>query len=470
MSHVVRQDIDAVNAQIVVTLTADDYGKKIKDQIKNYSKNAQIKGFRPGKAPIEVIKKMYGKSLMVDIVNNEVSKHLHQYLDNNKDTAFIGQPIFSLDQEPMDLSLEAPKDVVVRFDIGLAPQFELQGLDKNTTLDFYDVLIAEEKIDEEVAKIRKDAATFYTLERIEADSDYISLRLSFEKDGETKNNSFGILAEDLTPEAREVLNTKQVGDTFTFNLYNLEQESTDDNVKAYFLGLSKEDDASALGTDFDLTVESISNRKEAELDQAFFDKYFGEGNVSNETDMRAVVKQAIVHNLYLPNVNSLIYRNLQQVLMDKNQLELPEAFLKRWLATTNEKNTPELLDEEFPHFIKSLKWSMIRQKIAEQGQIKVTDEELREFYKSRIRQYLGGNENKELEELLANQIMEDENKYNELLEDFLTNATFSYAASQVTLVPNPIEEVEFKALIAALSAKGQDAESQEVLAEEIEEA
>lgn len=470
MSHVVRQDIDALNAQIIVTLTADDYGKKIKDQIKKYSQNAQIKGFRPGKTPPSLIQKMYGKSFMVDIVNNEINEHLSKFMEAHKEVMFMGQPILSLEQEPMSLSLENPKDVVTRFDIGIEPVFELQGLDESTKLSFFDVQVPDSLVEEEVARIRKQAATEQTLNSIKYENDYITVNVVFEKDGETKENSFGILAQDLTEEARAVFNTKVVGNKFTFNLYNLEQESTDDNVKTYFLGLTKEDDVTELGTDFEIEIKSIMNRKEADLDQAFFDKYFGEGQVSSEEEMYKIIRQVIFQQQYLGTVEGLLFRDLQQVLMEKNPIELPQAFLKRWLMSVDKKNTPELVEADFDKFAENLKWTIIRRKIIAAANIQVTDEGLRNYYKMRVRGYLGGVENEQLENMMADRLMEDEKQFNDLLEDFLTDAAFNYARLKVELIPLPISAEEFKTLTAALSNKNnadEEGEPLEVVAEEI---
>lgn len=470
MSHVVRQDIDALNAQIIVTLTADDYGKKVKDQIKKYSQNAQIKGFRPGKTPPGLIQKMYGKSFMMEIINNEISERLNKFLEENRDTKLIGQPILAENQPSVNFSLDNMKDVVTTFDIGIEPEFELQGLDKSTELSYFEVQIPENLVDEEVARIRKESLTQRDLERIESENDYMTLAIEFEHNGETKSNSFGILAQDLTEEARNVFNTKVVGDKFTFNLYNLEQESTDDNVKTYFLGLMKDDDVTGLGTDFEINIQSITNRKEADLNQEFFDKYFGEGQVSNEEEMRTIIRRVIASQKYMGTVDVLLFQDLRKLLLERNAITLPEAFLKRWLRTVDKKNTPKLIAEEFDAFIKSLQWSIIRRKIVEAANVEVTHEGLRNYYKMRIRQYLGGVQNEQIEEMMADRTMADEKQVNDLVEDFLTDAAYSYARLNVTLKPTPISVEEFEALTANLRKENEAIEAeepQEVVAEEI---
>lgn len=466
MSHVVRQDIDALNAQIIVTLTADDYGKKIQDQIKKYSKNAQMKGFRPGKVPEGLIKKMYGKAFLVEIVNEGTSEQLNKFMESQKDTKFLGQPIMAQDQAQLSLSLDNPKDIITKFDIGIEPEFELEGLDKTTELSYYEVQISENLVDEEVARIRKQAATEQELQQIKYENDYITLGVTFNKDGEIKENSFGILAQDLTPEARKTLNTKFVGDKFMFNLYNLEQESTDDNVKTYFLGLAKDETAAELGTDFEIEIKQIMNRKEADLNQAFFDQYFGEGVVNNETQMREFVRRMLASQQYLSMVNSLLFRDFQNSMMEKNNIELPEAFLKRWLTTVDEKNTAEVVESGFEGFANNLKWSIVRRKIAERANIRITEEELQEYYRMRVRGYLGGQENAELENMLLERTMQDEKQWNDLIEDFITESVFGYARTQISLVPNPISAQDFDVLVAKLTGEGANVE--ELVAEEVD--
>jgi trigger factor len=469
MSQVVRQDIDALNAQIIVTLSASDYGKKIQDQIKKYSKNAQIKGFRPGKTPIALVKKMLGKSFMIDIINDEVSEALTKYLETNKEFAYLGQPILAEKQEPMSLDIDNLKDVVTKFDVGLEPQIELQGLNKDTVLPFYSIIVDEELVDEEVRKIRKNSSTEHHLEQIESETDYISLTVVFSKDGEERDHTFGILAEDLTEDARALLDTKKVGDMFMYNLYNLENESTDDNVKTYFLGLEKNADVSGLGTEFELILKSITNRKVPELNQAFFDQYFGENAVTSEEEMRAVLRHSLVAQKYAGHIDALLFRNLQEMLIEKNSFELPEAFLKRWLLTADEKNTPQTIENEFDAFLANLRWTLIRRKIVELSKVKVTKEILLNYYKARIRSYLGGIENPEVENMLANRVMEDEKQANDLIEDYLTDVVFNYTRHHVTLVPDPISAEDFDAMIAKMTNKEHLDESEEMPIEVTEE-
>lgn len=447
MSNVVRTDIDALNAVLTVTLTKDEYLTKVNKDIKRYTQRVQRPGFRPGKTPTALVKKMYGDSFVIEAVQEMMSQKLSEYLQEHKPDIF-GQPVLAEKQSEIGFDPKNPKDLTFTFEIGLIPEFEVQGLD-GVTYERYLVNVGEDKIDAEIENMRKRSGEESDIDTNIEDGDMITLHIK-EQGGTLEKEDLLLSMNWLTDEMKEVFRTQKRGDNLTVNIFQLEKETTPQYVRKYFLGLEDTDDRQ-VNENFDVKIKFVKRQSSAALDQAFFDKNFGEGVVTSEAEMRDTIRRGLSVN-FSGQADALMLRDIQDGLIAANQFDLPDAFMKRWLRTQNEKNTEETVERGYEAFAQNLRWTLVRSKIAKSSNVTIDDEDLKEFYRNRIRGYLGGQAGAGTEgliESLVERVMTDEKQMSELYEEVMTEKTFEAMKSRVNIVDRPIGEEEFNSIIAA---------------------
>lgn len=445
MSNVVRTDIDALNAVLAVTLTKDDYLGKVNKEIKKYSQKMQRPGFRPGKTPTSFVKKLYGDSFVNEAVQELMSQRLGEYLQENKPDIF-GQPLMSEKQAAIGFDPKNPQDITFSFDIGLIPEFEVQGLD-GVSYERYAVNVGEDKVDAEIENMRKRESAEVEVDTNIEDGDMVTLHVK-EQGGTLEKEDLLVSMNWITDEMKEVFRTQKRGDNLTINLFQLENNTTPQYVRKYFLGLEDTDERE-VNENFDATIKFVKRQSPVEINQEFFDKNFGEGVVNNETEMREAIRRGLSIN-FNGQADALLLRDIQDGLIAANNFDMPEGFLKRWLRTQNEKNTEESIEAGFDAFTQNLRWTLVRSKIAKSSNVEITDGDLIDYYVARIRGYLGGMAgNDELIQSLVERVTKDEKQMSELYEEVLTEKTFEAMKSRVNIVDKPIGEEEFNSIMAA---------------------
>ena len=445
MSNVVRTDIDALNAVLAVTLTKDEYLGKVNKEIKKYSQKMQRPGFRPGKTPTSFVKKLYGDSFVIETVQEMMSQRLGEYLQETKPDIF-GQPLLAEKQSEIGFDPKNPKDITFTFDMGLIPEFEVQGLD-GVSYERYAVNVGEDKVDAEIENMRKRESAEVEVDTNIEDGDMITLHVK-EQGGTLEKEDLLVSMNWITDEMKEVFRTQKRGDNLTINLFQLENNTTPQYVRKYFLGLEDTDERE-VNENFDATIKFVKRQSPVEINQAFFDKNFGEGVVNNETEMREAIRRGLSIN-FNGQADALMLRDIQDGLIAANTFDMPEAFLKRWLRTQNEKNTEESIESGFDAFTQNLRWTLVRSKIAKSSNVEITDQDLVDYYVARIRGYLGGMAgNDELIQSLVERVTKDEKQMSELYEEVLTEKTFEAMKSRVNIVDKPIGEEEFNSIMAA---------------------
>ena len=456
MSKIVREDIDNLHALLTATLTPEDYQPKVNSELQNYRKKASMKGFRKGKTPMGMIKKLYGKSVLGDVINEMLQNEITQYL-KDENLEILGQPIPAKDQELFDLE-EGGKDVVFRFEVGLAPKFELQGIDKDNKFSQYAVEIPSEMIDKDLDVARTRAGERKPVEGAILEGDMVKFNAE-ELDGDKVKkdgwaSTFSVVVENRLEEAlMEELLTKSSGDKIRFDINKVEKDRDETFVRKYLLNVTEADADVVIGDQFEATIEEITRVMPAEMTQEFFDKAFGEGKVTNEEEARARVEQEIV-KFYDRQAESLLFRDFQDDLLEKNRMELPETFLRRWLSVANEM-TPEAVDAEYVNFAKNLQWSMIRSKMVEKFNIEVKEEEVLEGFKDRIRGYFGGQGNELIVLNTANRLMEDKDQVDQLFQELMADKLFAEVRNAVTIEPNKTSMEDFEKVVQQAQAEMQ---------------
>ena len=369
--NITLNQADSTNAQLKVVLEEADYAPKVDQQVKEYSKKAQIKGFRPGKVPAGLVKKMYGKSILVEQINKTLQEEITKYIREN-DVKLLGEPLPEPNQN--DIDWDNQKEFEFTYQVGLLPDFNLP-LDKS--VEGYSVELDQKTIDEAYENLKRQFGKTTNPEASEA-GDFIY--------GDLKQVDGDVEVKTLIPTTRVVEGQDKfvgvkAGDVIHFDI---RKTFGDDNAAlAHVTGLSKDDTANLNG-EFDFTVDKINRTEAAELNQELFDKLFGKDEVHTAEEFDAKVRETIEEN-YKTEADNLLNRNIIDSLVNNLDVALPTEFFKRWLLVTNEgRLTAEQIEENFDQYTRELKWSMIKNKLVADNELKVSNEEVVEATKQKM--------------------------------------------------------------------------------------
>jgi trigger factor len=372
--NITRENIDNLNTVLKIEIKKPDYEDKVETVLKDYRKKANIKGFRPGMVPIGLVKKMYGRAIQIDEINKVVTESIQKYIADEK-LEILGDPIPKADEQEK-IDFDKQEDFTFSFEVGLSPVFELK-LSKKNKVNSYEIIIDKkmkndylENYTRRYGELRKAEITEEKdvvkgkIEAIDLNGNLIpegllventSLGIDIIKDDKIKNEFIG----------------KNLNDSIAFDL---KKAYPNDSEIAGILHLKKEEVAEIDGS-FRFTINEISRFHPAVLGKELFDKIYGEGVVNSEEEFMNRIEEEISANLKRESVYKLLI-DIKKLAIDKTDFNLPEEFLKKWLLKVNEKTTEEQIEKEFDSFRKDLKWQLIRNKVARDNAVKISDEEL----------------------------------------------------------------------------------------------
>ncbi len=373
-----------LTATIKIELEPADYQEKVDKQLKDYQRKSNMPGFRPGHVPFGLIKKMYGKSLLYDVVNKTYSEALYKYLADNK-IEILAAPLANEEKnQPIDLDNET--NLSFWFDVALAPAFTLD-VSENIKVDHYRINVTDETIDKYLSEMRKRHGAFENADIIE-ENDMISGEFAeLDENGNLKenglkNDSF-IYMEHITDadEKNKFMGLKS-GDFVDVDPKKIARSEFE---AAYFIGKKKEE-AANINSMFRFTIKQASRNKPAELNQEFYNKVYPGEDIETIDQMRERIKKDAIEG-YAKECDRKFVNDATDVIVKSTNFELPEAFLKRYLLETqsDEKLTKEKIEEDFEQHKSVIKWQLIENKIVRENNLHVSEEEMREFVKSYFR-------------------------------------------------------------------------------------
>lgn len=450
MSKVVRVDKENLSAELTMTITKDDYEPKLDSELRAYRKKAQLKGFRKGKVPMAVVRKMYGQSLLGEIINDTIQKTITKYL-TEENIEILGQPLPSENQEAINFDINNLQDFEFKFDIGLAPTFELKGLSPETSFDRYAVEVTSAMLDKEIEQARTKFGERESIETLIQDNDVVTLNAEELEGDQLKENgwasTFSVLVNKIGDEAvkAEILK-KKTGDKIRFNVFTLEKDAKPETVKKYLLNITENDKEVEIGEHFEATIGEVKRIVPAEINEVFFDKVFGEGKVKTIEEARAKFEEEIL-KYYDKQSESLLFRDFQDFLLEENDVEVPNNFLKRWIKSANEEATDEVIENEYGNFAKNLQWSLIKGKIVSQFDLSVTEEEVFEEFKNRVRGYFQGYGDELIVLNTANRLMEDKKQVDQLYQELMSDKLFESVREVVKVNDKKISAEDFDKVI-----------------------
>jgi trigger factor len=364
--NVVEEKIDDLNAVLRVKITADDYAEKVDQTLKDYRKQANMPGFRPGKTPMGLIKKKYGKAVLAEELNKAVNESLHNFITSNNINV-LGNPLPKEDEEVKG-DFENPTDFEFAYEIGISPEFKL-SLTEKSKFDYLSVKIDDEMLDKEVDNLARRYGSLHP-EEVVGDKDMVMGEFS-DTEGELKNNSTVSMEFVEHAATKKKLVGAKAGDVIKLDPRNV---SKGDKDLAAMLGVGEEF-VGDVGKKYEFTISEIKRMVPAAVDQALFDKIFGEGTIKSEKELRAKIQEDLT-KMFANDSDRLFNQAIVDELVEKTKIKFPEAFLKRWiLASAKEEVTPDQIDADFENYKKSLTWQLIQNKIIKENEIKVEPEE-----------------------------------------------------------------------------------------------
>jgi len=373
-----KTDTGVLNALINVKIEKTDYTEKVEKATRELIKKVSLKGFRPGKVPIGLVKKMYGKSILIEEINKILSEKLWSYITENK-INILGEPLPSSNNLAQ---VELDNDPVFEFsfEIGISPEINVVIDDKDNIFN-YNIIVDDKTIEEYKNYYLHNNGSLINTELSEEKSMLYGKMVQLNDDNsETENGIVNNEAKFLISVIKDedikskFINVK-VNDTINFDIKKV---FPNDIELASLLNVKKEE-LNFTTSNFNFTVSEIKVFKDAENNQELWDKIYGKGLVTSEEQFIEKIKEEITAH----NNDDSKYRlktDIKNKLIEKANFELPKEFLKKWLKQTNKKEiTDEILEKEFPSFEKEYRWQLILNKYVKENNIIVIDEEIRDL-------------------------------------------------------------------------------------------
>jgi trigger factor len=372
--NITRENIDDLNAVLQVKIGKTDYEDKVENVLKDYRKKANIKGFRPGMVPIGLVKKMYGKAVLVEEINKAVTENIQKYLTDEK-LEILGDPIPKTnEQEKFDFDTQ--EDFTFSFEIGLTPDIDLK-LSKKNKVNQYEIIIDDKMKNDYLENYTRRFGDLRNAEIIE-DKDVIKGKIeALDTNGSVKEEGPSVEDSSLSV---DLISDKKIKKQFIGKSpsdaidFDLKKAFPNDTEIAGLLHIKKED-VPALDNNFRFTINEISRFYPAELGMELYNRIYGEGVVNSEEEFMKKIDEEIAINLKRESDYKLMM-DIKSLILEKTDFQLPEGFLKKWLLKVNENTTEEMIEKEFDNFRKDLKWQLIRNKVARDNEVKITEEEL----------------------------------------------------------------------------------------------
>ena len=410
--NITKEQIDDLNAVVKVAVTKEDYQDKVDTILKDYKKQANIPGFRKGQVPMGLIKKQYGKAVLVDEVNKLLQDNLNKYLTEEK-LDVLGNPL-PKQQDNFDWDKE---ELAFEFELGLAPDFEV-SLKTKKAITHYKIVADKKMISDQVTRIQKQYGKLINKDVV-GKNDEVSGRFVNEAE-EIDNETLLELDKLKSKKAKESLIGKKVGDVVTLKTKGLLKE---DNLLAGMLGISPEK-SEKLNIEVRFTINEINEREPAALDQELFDKLFGKDEVKTEKELKARIAEDS-EKQFEQQADQKLLNDVTEYFIENTKFDLPAGFLTKWIQVTGEKElSEEEAAEEYKKSEKGLRYQLIEGKIINENNLQVRFDELKEFAKGFIKSQMAqfGQLNPQEEELdnIAARVLGNQDEVKRLSEQLMS--------------------------------------------------
>ena len=441
-----HSEIKDLTSVITIRLEAADYEAEVTKQVKQVRQKAQIPGFRPGMVPQSLVRKMYGKGILADVLNQLIADNLNKYIEEQK-LHLLGEPLPNDELTP-SMDLEHDTEFTFAFDIAVAPEFDAKLSNRNK-LTHYTIEVSDQMVDNQVKSYASRFGEYVDADAVETGDVIRGTIRENHEDGLVKENA--ILNPDYMEdkEQAKLFAGKKVADQIVFNpkkAYN------NDTELSSLLGIKKEEVATIDG-DFTFEITSITRHKDAEINGELFAKVYGENNVKDEADFRARVKAEIEGNMKEDADYKFGLDAKEAILKKVGKLTYPEAFLRRWVEATNKDMKKEDIDRDFPSMLDSLTWQLAKDQLLKEYSLKVETEDVqayaREVARMQFMQYGMMHVEDQYLNSFAESMLKDENQLRGLIERVAENKVYEHLKSVVKIEEKSISYEDFGKLMQA---------------------
>ena len=391
--EVIKKDTGKLSAEIAIKIQEKDYKDQVEQSLKNYRKQVNLPGFRKGMVPMGMVKKMVGTNILVEEINRLLSSKLQTYITEEK-MEILGNPLPKEEDAPA-IDWESQKEFDFTYEVGLAPEVKI-SLSEKDKFDKCNIQVTNKMLEEQMDEIAKRYGKMVEVDQsIEGDMLYGKFeeleKGKVKEDGISNSTVLNIATIDSKKDQKKLIGLK-IGDTVKLKVAGL----ASDNYIASWLGIEVSD-VKDIKSEFNYTVEKINRMEAADYNQELFDKLYGPDVVKSKDEFKAKIQEEMEKN-FAENAEQLFERDVQDHLIKKAKLDLPDDFMKRWLMTANEKPiTKEQIEEDYENYARGLKWQLIENKLIRENGLELQQEEVIDHTKGLIQQQLSG----------MGQIMED---------------------------------------------------------------
>lgn len=366
---------------IKIKVSEGDYQPHVEEKVKDYARKATIKGFRQGKVPTGVIRKMFGKSILVDEINSLLSTKISDYIKENN-LKILGEPLPNVEKS-RSIDWEAQKDFEFEYQIGMVEDFTYD-LSNKAKVKGYKIELDKKVMDDTLNDLRKRFGKVTNPDASDVqDNLFGELRAA---EGEFKRENAFLSVEKVDKKEQKKFVGLKKEDEVEFDINKV---FADDELKSQLLGQSPEEAKNASGK-YIFKVNTINRTEASDINQELFDRVFGKDAVASEEEFTNKIKETIGEN-YKRETEHFLDHHIEDYFLDNTKINLPNDFLKSWLKSSSQGQvTDDILEKEFDQYVRGLKWDLIKTKIADDNQIKVEATEVREKAKEMITAQFGG--------------------------------------------------------------------------------
>ena len=436
-----KTKISETESNLNLHLEKKDYIDKFESQLKDLKRKANLKGFRPGMVPIQLLKNMYGKSVLLEEINKIVSESINNYIKENK-IKIIGEPKPQKNDDIDKIKINEIDSFNFDFKIGHLSDFKLKPFKKSKKYNLFNIKVDKKTTDQTIENLKVQYADINNLKEVTSKSSvYCEFIYS-------ENKKKGLLAlENLDKTESKKILKRKVDDAIVINLKKLVKN--DSELLNQVIGDTVNFDE--FPNTVNVKIENIIERSPAKLTPTFFDKIFGPGKVKTKKEFNKEIEKSIEFN-YLKESEFYFNREIEKDLLKENKISLPEDYVKDWISANNDEETAKkLLNEDYESYCNQIKWSYIVDDIIDSNKIKVENSEIEEMAKNQIQHQLMAsgmqNMSKDIDKFVDNYLKHNKGEnYLKIFNELKSNKVFNHIKEKVTITKKSITFDKFKLL------------------------
>jgi trigger factor len=451
VSHEVSEDLSGV---LKVNIDAVDYADKISTTLKDYRKKADMPGFRKGHVPMGMIKKMYGSSVLGEEINRILGTEIDKYIKENK-LPVLGQPLPIADDN-LTLDVNNMEDVEFSYKIGVAPEINVEVSEKDK-FTVNKIKVDEKLIEKYSDDVRKQYGKFSSIEKA-SDSDMLNgVFTELNEAGEVKEGGVShksTVSIEFVEDAKlkKSLQGLKKGDEITLNPKDV-SKGDEDLSKMLNIGMAQ---INEISTAFTFVVEDIFHVEPADLNEELFEKLYGKDNVKTVEEFHAKITEEL-ERIFVRYEDIALYKDIKATFGKKFDHNLPDGFLKEFLAQTEEYGDNEDVDSAYTGYAEGLKWNLIESEITKKYELAIDQEELMDYTKESLKgqfaQYGMADPDEKLLTDTAMNVMKNEEEYRKIYEDLYFAKMMGFYKKTLKLKDKSVSYDEFVKLATGEAPK-----------------